>query len=289
MTASTATAHRRAPVLPPLQIGRHVIESPVVLAPMAGITNRAFRRLCREYGTAGLEAGRCLGRDQPLRLRDGDDPRPRRAHPRDDAAHLARPRGAPPLGAALLRRPGHRRARGPDARHRGPRRPHRPQLRLPRAQGDPQGRRCGAAVEDRPVPRHRRRRRPRGAAVRRARHREDAGRHRRRPRDLPRRRADRRGRGRRGRGAARAHRRPGVLGPGRLVGDRPAQGGRDVGPRARQRRHLVGRGRPGDGARRPAATGSSSGGAASGGRGCSPTSRRRSPAPTSGCSPGCAR
>jgi nifR3 family TIM-barrel protein len=38
------------PVLPALQIGRHTIASPVVLAPMAGITNRAFRRLCREYG-----------------------------------------------------------------------------------------------------------------------------------------------------------------------------------------------------------------------------------------------
>ena len=40
-------------VLPPLRIGRHVIESPVVLAPMAGITNRAFRRQCREYGNEG--------------------------------------------------------------------------------------------------------------------------------------------------------------------------------------------------------------------------------------------
>ena len=49
------------PVLPPLRIGRHVIESPVVLAPMAGITNRAFRRLCREYGSAGLEAGGASG------------------------------------------------------------------------------------------------------------------------------------------------------------------------------------------------------------------------------------
>ena len=44
-------------VLPPLQIGRHVITSPVVLAPMAGITNRAFRRLCREYGSAGGASG----------------------------------------------------------------------------------------------------------------------------------------------------------------------------------------------------------------------------------------
>jgi nifR3 family TIM-barrel protein len=42
-----------ASVLPPLRIGRHVIDSPVVLAPMAGITNRAFRRLCRQYGAEG--------------------------------------------------------------------------------------------------------------------------------------------------------------------------------------------------------------------------------------------
>src|ERR1035437_1044303 len=41
------------PVLPALQIGRYTIGSPVVLAPMAGVTNRAFRRLCREYGDAG--------------------------------------------------------------------------------------------------------------------------------------------------------------------------------------------------------------------------------------------
>ena len=43
-----------SPVLPALQIGPYTIESPVVLAPMAGVTNRAFRRLCREYGDAGL-------------------------------------------------------------------------------------------------------------------------------------------------------------------------------------------------------------------------------------------
>lgn len=36
-----------------LRLGKHVVAPPVVLAPMAGITNIAFRRLCREQG-AGL-------------------------------------------------------------------------------------------------------------------------------------------------------------------------------------------------------------------------------------------
>lgn len=36
--------------LPPLQLGNLTFDVPVVLSPMAGITNSAFRRLCAEYG-----------------------------------------------------------------------------------------------------------------------------------------------------------------------------------------------------------------------------------------------
>lgn len=40
-------------LLPPLSTSGFQVDPPVVLAPMAGITNRAFRQLCRGYG-AGL-------------------------------------------------------------------------------------------------------------------------------------------------------------------------------------------------------------------------------------------
>lgn len=39
--------------VPPLRLGRVPVDPPVVLAPMAGITNSAYRQLCREQG-AGL-------------------------------------------------------------------------------------------------------------------------------------------------------------------------------------------------------------------------------------------
>ena len=38
---------------PSLQIGPLTVDLPVVLAPMAGVTNAAYRSLCRSYG-AGL-------------------------------------------------------------------------------------------------------------------------------------------------------------------------------------------------------------------------------------------
>ena len=54
----TTIALPEAPSVPELSIGPHRIGTPVVLAPMAGITNAAFRQLCRELaGEALADAG----------------------------------------------------------------------------------------------------------------------------------------------------------------------------------------------------------------------------------------
>lgn len=65
--------------LPPLRLGRLTVDVPVVLAPMAGVTNRAFRRLCREYGgglyVTEMVTARALVERRPesLRIIEHDD------------------------------------------------------------------------------------------------------------------------------------------------------------------------------------------------------------------------
>ncbi|WP_084037954.1 tRNA dihydrouridine synthase DusB [Demequina sp. NBRC 110053] len=69
----TTTASATTRVLPPLRIGAMEVETPVVLAPMAGITNAAFRRLCREHGgglyVAEMVTSRALVERTPESLR----------------------------------------------------------------------------------------------------------------------------------------------------------------------------------------------------------------------------
>lgn len=50
MPRSRAIWLKGSPAKLGLKYGKHEIAVPVVLAPMAGITNTAYRRLCREYG-----------------------------------------------------------------------------------------------------------------------------------------------------------------------------------------------------------------------------------------------
>ncbi|WP_236623300.1 tRNA dihydrouridine synthase DusB [Demequina mangrovi] len=60
-------------LLPPLRIGPLEVDTPVILAPMAGITNAAFRRLCREHGgglyVAEMVTSRALVERTPESLR----------------------------------------------------------------------------------------------------------------------------------------------------------------------------------------------------------------------------
>ena len=50
MSTTLADSPRTGALLPPLRFGQHVVDVPVVLAPMAGVTNAPFRSLCREHG-----------------------------------------------------------------------------------------------------------------------------------------------------------------------------------------------------------------------------------------------
>ena len=74
-TETTETADREPAVLnlKPLQLGRLTVDVPVVLAPMAGVTNKSFRTLCREYGgglyVTDMVTARALVERRPESLR----------------------------------------------------------------------------------------------------------------------------------------------------------------------------------------------------------------------------
>jgi nifR3 family TIM-barrel protein len=79
-----AVAPARPGEFAPLSIGPIPVSPPVVLAPMAGVTNWPFRQICRRFG-AGLYVSEMItarplveGRDKTLRLADfGPDEAPR--------------------------------------------------------------------------------------------------------------------------------------------------------------------------------------------------------------------
>lgn len=88
-TAYQSDVNRDVPLaregeFPPLRLGTRVISPPVVLAPMAGVTNYPFRALCRQFG-AGLYVSEMItarplveGIEKTLKLADfGPDENPR--------------------------------------------------------------------------------------------------------------------------------------------------------------------------------------------------------------------
>jgi tRNA-dihydrouridine synthase B len=77
-----------------LKIGNHVLRSKVVLAPMAGVTDRPFRMLCRKFG-AGLAASEMLTAD--VRLWDTPKSRRRMDHTGEPSPRVVQIAGFDPV------------------------------------------------------------------------------------------------------------------------------------------------------------------------------------------------
>ena len=84
-----------------MRIGPHVLTSAVVLAPMAGVTDRPFRTLCRNFG-AGLAASEMITSD--TRLWDTHKSRHRMNHEGEPEPRVVQLAGADPHSLAQAAR-----------------------------------------------------------------------------------------------------------------------------------------------------------------------------------------
>ncbi|WPL16658.1 putative tRNA-dihydrouridine synthase [Thiorhodovibrio winogradskyi] len=97
MLESTVSANTGNRAASPLRIGSLELPSRVLLAPMAGITDRPFRRLCRDFG-AGLAFSEMLSANPELRhTRTSAERLDHRGEPRPFAVQIA---GADPAAMA---------------------------------------------------------------------------------------------------------------------------------------------------------------------------------------------
>src|SRR2546427_11979862 len=58
--------HRTPKIVPAVRIGSHSIDNNLVVAPMAGVTDRPFRQLCKRLG-AGLAVSEMIASNPELR------------------------------------------------------------------------------------------------------------------------------------------------------------------------------------------------------------------------------
>jgi tRNA-dihydrouridine synthase B len=97
MTDQAADTHPLARLMQPLQIGSVTIANRLILAPMAGVTDRPFRMLCRQLG-AGLAVSEMVSANPALR--DSRKSRERTDHDGEPGPIAVQIAGADPLQMA---------------------------------------------------------------------------------------------------------------------------------------------------------------------------------------------